>query len=212
MKQTDYRWRCTKCGRVSPGDTKRCPVCDALLALHGEVLYNEPAPDLPVRPVEVEVIEEQEPVKEKPKKEKKEKQEKKTERKQPVFSKGLLIGLCAPLAIAVLAAVLPQLLDNSGHNAQLRDPAPSASDPAPSSTDTKRSWEDNILMADSYPEIVTNSNKFGHQIFKQNFNRSDILSITFLDSLASAPPNVWDVSERKDGSVLAWVVKKRGSV
>ena len=39
---------------------------------------------------------------------------------------------------------------------------------------------------------------------------SEILTVSFLDTLAEKPQRYWDVSDRKDGSVLAWVQEREG--
>ncbi len=54
----------------------------------------------------------------------------------------------------------------------------------------------NVLMADSgYDKYVLGS----------EYEREDIITITFLDSLDEMPSSAWDVSANKDGSVMAWV-------
>lgn len=44
-----------------------------------------------------------------------------------------------------------------------------------------------------------------------NLKRNEIVSITFLDTLADTPDSAWDVSLQKDCSVLAWVKGVRGA-
>ncbi len=65
------------------------------------------------------------------------------------------------------------------------------------------SWEDNILCKDF-------ASKTGGKVFGTSTKRSLIETITFLDTLKDAPGSSWDVSEDKDGSVMAWL-KKDGS-
>ena len=67
--------------------------------------------------------------------------------------------------------------------------------------DTK-SWEDNILMADRLGWEEKNGKVLGG-----NIQRSDIASVTFLDSTKNLPDNAWDVSVEKNGSVMAYVKK-----
>ena len=43
------------------------------------------------------------------------------------------------------------------------------------------------------------------QVFHSGVLRKDVASITFLDTVADAPEDAWDVSEDGDGSVLAWM-------
>lgn len=68
-------------------------------------------------------------------------------------------------------------------------------------TDTK-SWEDNIIMADR----INWKDKNG-KVLGGNIQRSDIASVTFLDSTKNLPDNSWDVSVEKNGSVMAYVEK-----
>jgi len=43
------------------------------------------------------------------------------------------------------------------------------------------------------------------QVFHSGIYRYDIGSVTFLDTTADAPEDAWDISEKENGSVLAWV-------
>lgn len=45
--------------------------------------------------------------------------------------------------------------------------------------------------------------------FSKKLQRDQIRSVTFLDTLADAPEDAWDVSADKSGSVRAWVVHSR---
>lgn len=72
---------------------------------------------------------------------------------------------------------------------------------------TEPSWANNVLMRDNVGDInaydaakVENTTVLGSKIL-----RSQIVSIMFMDTLASAPATSWDVSEAQDGSVLAWI-------
>lgn len=40
--------------------------------------------------------------------------------------------------------------------------------------------------------------------------RRNIISVTFLDTLAKAPAHCWDISQEKNGGILAWAVKTEG--
>lgn len=55
----------------------------------------------------------------------------------------------------------------------------------------------NQLMADTNPETI-----FGKKI-----DRKTVASVTFLDSKKEAGRDAWDVSEKQNGSVLAWTKK-----
>lgn len=43
------------------------------------------------------------------------------------------------------------------------------------------------------------------QVFHSGIYRYDVGSVTFLDATADAPEDAWDISEKENGSVLAWV-------
>ena len=43
------------------------------------------------------------------------------------------------------------------------------------------------------------------QVFHSGIYRYDVGSVTFLDTTADAPEDTWDISEKENGSVLAWV-------
>ena len=63
-------------------------------------------------------------------------------------------------------------------------------------------WMDNVLMAQTDgAKATSNSPAFGTPI-----TRGSVQTITFLDTLKNAPQaNIWDVSAKKDGTVMAWV-------
>ena len=62
---------------------------------------------------------------------------------------------------------------------------------------------DNVLRSD---ESLSNT-VFGNG----NYQRNQIRSVTFLDTLADQPADAWDVSESGNGTVMAWV-KPRGDL
>lgn len=65
--------------------------------------------------------------------------------------------------------------------------------------------KESILMADG-------SSGIGTGILRDSgINRSEITTIIFVDNLAEASEGAWDVSERKDRSVLAWTKRKAGA-
>jgi len=80
-----------------------------------------------------------------------------------------------------------------------------------------------VSMNSSSPEVVC---PLGKNVLKKNYKKKfkyvrkniwgqkahqgNILSITILNTTARAPKNSWDVSEARDGSVLAWVERTRG--
>ncbi len=65
----------------------------------------------------------------------------------------------------------------------------------------------NLLMSDDIPldeeELVVLGN--------DDLLRSDVGTVTFLDTLADAPEDAWDVSANGDGLVMAWIVLDESS-
>ena len=59
-------------------------------------------------------------------------------------------------------------------------------------------WVSNVLKADTIGSEFT-------PVYNSRIKKKQIVSVTFVDSLDSAPMSIWDVSEGKDGSVMAWV-------
>ena len=64
-----------------------------------------------------------------------------------------------------------------------------------------------ILMSD--PVSVVSEEAENASVFGSEFLRGQIASVTFLPDLSKASDNAWDVSEARDGSVLAWTLKTR---
>lgn len=61
----------------------------------------------------------------------------------------------------------------------------------------------NVLLGSDNPGT---SDDFGtYSVFRSAIHRNQICSITFLDNIAEAPANCWDVSRGQNRSVLAWV-------
>ena len=71
-------------------------------------------------------------------------------------------------------------------------------------------WEANLLRSDAVPFRSENSIGWAldaevYPVFGSGYRREQIASVTFLDTLAEAPEDAWDVSEAGDGRVMAWV-------
>ena len=60
----------------------------------------------------------------------------------------------------------------------------------------------NILMSDDVPLDETDAAVFGNE----DLLRSEVGSVTFLDTMADMPEDAWDVSANGDGLVMAWAV------
>lgn len=72
------------------------------------------------------------------------------------------------------------------------------------------SWEDNCLRPDYLDYEQLEGEEIGQEcsefpVFGSSYLRSEISSVTFLDSLREQPRDAWDVSLDADGSVMAWV-------
>lgn len=65
----------------------------------------------------------------------------------------------------------------------------------------KKNYPDNILMEDKH-YINSSSCVFENEAVL----RSDIETVTFKNTLADMPADAWDVSDEKNGSVMAWVI------
>lgn len=59
-------------------------------------------------------------------------------------------------------------------------------------------WTTNVLAQDTVGSDIT-------PVYKSRIRKNQIVTVTFVDTLAAAPMSSWDVSEAGDGSVLAWV-------
>ena len=76
--------------------------------------------------------------------------------------------------------------------------------PAPSPTTGS-----NILMSDPYYDDLfgDNTSDDKNTVLRTNLHRNQIKTIAFVDTLEDIPQNHWDVSDTRDGSVLAWSVQ-----
>ena len=83
-------------------------------------------------------------------------------------------------------------------------------------TETAYPWETNILHRFENPSeygdreigeegYLPDSDTIGYPVFGSEYERYEICSVTFLDTLENAPKDAWDVSEAKNGAVMAWV-------
>ena len=65
------------------------------------------------------------------------------------------------------------------------------------------SWRDNVLRSDELSSSASNTTAY--TVLGSQYRREEIQFVIFLDTLAYAPENAWDVSENSNGKVLAWV-------
>lgn len=75
-------------------------------------------------------------------------------------------------------------------------------------------WKKNILRSDEIPRDRSGRDTVSaleYSVFGSNYKRKEILSVTFLSTLEDASGYTWDVSQDRDGSVIAWV-EREGSL
>ena len=92
---------------------------------------------------------------------------------------------------------------------QLQSPPETTSTPE-STAPSEPGWEANLLRADPVPYRGVDHWDWKEEavvfpVFGSEYRREQIASVTFLDTLADAPEDAWDVSEAGDGRVMAWV-------
>ena len=71
-------------------------------------------------------------------------------------------------------------------------------------------WSDNMLCSDTIEYQSSDPTDWPceaeeYPVFDSEYQRWEIQSVTFLDTLKNMPNNAWDVSMYGDGSVMAWV-------
>ena len=92
---------------------------------------------------------------------------------------------------------------------QLKSPPETTTTPE-STAPSEPGWEANLLRADPFssgakPSYLWHLDAQEVPVFGSGYQRKQIASVTFLDTLADAPEDAWDVSEAGDGRVMAWV-------
>ena len=76
-------------------------------------------------------------------------------------------------------------------------------------------WQKNILGSFMLNDADANGTytveeEMNSSVLGSKYRREQICSITILDTLEDAPENAWDVSEAKNGKVMAWVTPNGG--
>ena len=72
--------------------------------------------------------------------------------------------------------------------------------------DVHAEGDENILMSDVADLVYDETgNHVIPPVFGTDIMRDQVRRITFLDTLSNAPDTAWDVSRKKNGSVMAWV-------
>lgn len=86
---------------------------------------------------------------------------------------------------------------DAGNDTGVTDKAPESGDVQ---TAPEKNYPDNIM--------INPYGTGGYVLFNRDIESSSIRTVTFLDTLADMPSDAWDVSEAKNGSVMAWVTEK----
>ena len=136
-----------------------------------------------------------------------------TNQKTPFWLIAALCALSMVLGIAIGAGIHKPVPTEPGESMQMQESAETTV--PPETTESPDPWETNILRSDKIPDSdgrggygINEAERFS--VFGSDYWRKQITSVTFLDTLADAPADAWDVSEAGDGKVLAWV-KKSGA-
>ena len=117
----------------------------------------------------------------------------------------IIIGIVAViLVIAAAAALLIALRLRTGGKRIIPE-EPAVAESAVTEQAAETSWTENILMSDEVANYIV-YNGYGTFVMGSSVPRAQINSITFLDTLKDVPADSWDVSEKQDGSVLAWIM------
>lgn len=95
------------------------------------------------------------------------------------------------------ACVFALVLTACGSEGETINTPTETTEPAP------KLWEVNVLRSDEIPEGPVSGRDY--LVFGSGYQRKHIQSVTFLDTLADAPEDAWDVSEAENGAVMAWV-------
>ena len=69
----------------------------------------------------------------------------------------------------------------------------------------KADWRNNVLRSDELPGYISSIGAQKCKVFRSQYLRKEISSVTFLDTLRGMPDDAWDVSEAGNRSVMAWV-------
>ena len=127
-----------------------------------------------------------------------------TTKQKPKKRKGALICVLAALCLC-FAAFLGYLLAYGSHRERPAVSTPetvsmpetiSASETVPATGTINR------MRSDPIDEDMASDDL---RVFQSGILRKNVASITFLDTVTDAPEDAWDISEKENGSVLAWV-------
>ena len=112
----------------------------------------------------------------------------------------ILLSCCSqPPEDARRPAPAPQAVESGDAQASGDAETPSGADAEPPPP------PEHVLMPD--PVSVVSEEAENSPVFGAEVTRGEIAMITFLSDPSKAPDSAWDVSEARDGSVLAWTLK-----
>lgn len=130
---------------------------------------------------------------------------------EPTGSRRRKLPLLLLLGGAVLILIFGIWLGTNSAKPGPTEPKASAQAQIPPETTVppaQEPWVGNILRSDPIPLDESGSwvvFPTQHTVLGSGYRRDQIASVTFLSTLENAPDDAWDVSESKNGTVLAWV-------
>lgn len=110
----------------------------------------------------------------------------------------LLLGIAVGVGVMGLLSLVLSGRETPTHTEQADEVIYDSAQAAPAAR-----WQDNVLMADPAQGKTVNE-KYGSSVLGSDLTRTQVCSVTVLDSLEACPEDAWDVSENGDGSVMAW--------
>ena len=110
----------------------------------------------------------------------------------------LLLGIAVGVGVMGLLSLVLSGRETPTHTEQAEEVIYDSAQAAPAAR-----WQDNVLMADPAQGKTVNE-KYGSSVLGSDLTRTQVCSVTVLDSLEACPEDAWDVSENGDGSVMAW--------
>ena len=125
-------------------------------------------------------------------------------RKIDKSNRRIIIGLVSVILVIAAAAAVLIAIRLRADEKKIMQEEPAIAESAAMEQTTEKSWTENILMSDEVANDIV-YNGYGAFVMGSSVPRAQINSITFLDTLKDTPADSWDVSEKRDGSVLAWV-------
>lgn len=89
-------------------------------------------------------------------------------------------------------------------------PTTEAVEPTLTTEPTRPIEETNVLRQFILPPNTSGDGEYSTSVFDSPYMRTQIKSITIVDTLADAPEECWDASEARNGAVVCWVEPNGG--